>query len=410
MKKSKKDLLVRKIEEGVVVDHIPSRNAPLVLKLLNPHPSDRVVIIKNAKSSKLEKKDLIKIEGKYLTSKETDLISLVAPAATVNIIDNWEIKKKKKVELPEQINGIFKCPNLACPTNREDYPNQPTFRVLKNIQERGKILQCMKCNSYLYDGTIRNYIKSNDFTIEGGGLASKKKIEHMFLKILLKNNALRIASDSENLFILKSGRRSPYFINLATLTGGESLSKLKWVVASYIKLLLDEEEIKDFDYIFGPAYKGISLATLACEGLNSLFEMDKKYLYDRKEGKEYGDTSADKVIVGAKDFEPGGRILMIDDTVTTGKTKKDSIEKLNMLGENEIVGLIITVDRQEKRGSTDNIGKETAVQHLSDEFNFNIHSILNMQTIYQQIKDDLSNEIRNLWKEYFRKYGSVENL
>jgi len=241
-----------------------------------------------------------------------------------------------------------------------------------------------------------------------GGPASREKIEKTFLDVLLKKGALKIAPSSEELFILKSGRPSTYFINIGSLTDGGSLAKMKWAFASYIALLLDEGKLEDFDFIFGPAYKGISLATLACEGLSELYGINKRYLYDRKEEKTYGDVSADKVIVGADHFREGQRILLIDDVITTGGTKIESLEKLKLLGAHKVVGLVLAVDRQEKMGDAEKIDERSAVDYIQEELGIKVFSILDSKTIFNLVKDSLPREVRQCWIDYYDKYGAVK--
>ena len=404
---SDRQLLVRKIENGIVIDHIPTGKAFLVLKLLKLDPAARVLIALNVDSGRLGAKDLIKIEGTYLTSKEIDLIALVAPSATLNIVQNWNVREKRRIEIPEQVEGIFKCPNPLCPTNSKYTPPRTRFKVKADGGVDATKLHCTYCGSILFYGAVLDYIKSDAFSLEGGGLVSKEKIEQVFLDLLIQKGALRLPPSSEEPFILKSGRPSPYFINLGALTDGESLARLKWAFASYIAVLLEQGAIDDFDYVFGPSYKGISLATLACEGLNELYGMDKRYMYDRKEEKAYGDLSADRVIVGAGYFTPGQRILVVDDTITTGTTKIETLEKLKLLGDHEVVGMIIAVDRQEKMGDAENIEEKSAVEYLEEERGLKMFSIENIQTIYSLIKDGLDEEMRRLWVSYYRRYGTV---
>jgi len=407
IKLTEKELLVRKIENGIVVDHIPAEKSFLVLKFLKIDPKAKVVVATNVDSTKYGKKDIIKIEGRYLTSKEIDLISLVAPTATIDYIENWKVKKKHKVKLPDVIKGVFKCPNLFCSTNNEYKPQRTKFKVLSTEGDiRKTMLQCSYCNSFLYYGTIVDFLTSNAFSLEGG-LVSREKIEKTFLDILIKKGALKIASDQDELFILQSGRPSPYFINMGALTEGESLAKIKWAFASYIALLLEEKKLDDFDFVFGPAYKGISLASLICEGLNELFGMQKRYMYDRKEEKVYGDKT-DRVIVGAEYFKPGQRILIVDDVITTGRTKVKALEKLKQLGEHEVVGMVVAVDRQEKMGDAIKVENKSAVDYLQDKFGFRVYSVLNIQSIFNLIKDKLTKEMKRSWIEYYEKYGAIK--
>ena len=267
-------------------------------------------------------------------------------------------------------------------------------------------LHCTYCGSILYYGTILSHINSDEFTLEGGGLVSKERIEQVFLDVLIKKGALRLPPNPDEPFILKSGRPSPYFINMGALTDGASLAAVKWAFASYIVLLMEQGELEDFDYVFGPSYKGISLATLTCEGLNELYGMDKRYMYDRKEEKDYGDMSADKVIVGANYFKPGEKILVVDDTITTGVTKVESVEKLQLLGEHEVVGVIIAVDRQEKLGDAENIEEKGGVQYLEEELGLKVFSLEKITTIYDLIKDSLDESMKRLWIDYYKKYGT----
>jgi len=403
---SDRQLLVSKIENGIVIDHIPAGKAFQVLRLLKVDPKARTLIAQNVESRSQGAKDLIKIEGSYLTSKEIDLIALVAPSATINIIEDWQVKDKRRILLPEQIEGIFSCPNPLCPTNDEYTPPRTRFDMEADDEVESIKLRCTYCDSLLYYGSILDYINSDGFSLEGGGLVSREKIEQVFLDILMKKGALRLPPNPDEPFILKSGRPSPYFVNLGALTDGESLAAVKWAFASYVVLLMEQGLLKDFDYVFGPSYKGISLATLTCEGLKELYGMDKRYMYDRKEEKDYGDLSADKVIVGAGYFEQGQRILIVDDTITTGTTKVESIEKLKLLGNHEVVGFIIAVDRQEKMGDTDNIEEKGAVQYIEEELGLKVFSIQNIQKIYGLIKDSLDEDLRRLWVDYYSKYGT----
>jgi len=405
---SEKELLVSKIENGVVIDHIPSGKAFSVLRLLKVDPNVRVLIAQNVLSKTTGTKDLIKIEGSYLTSKEIDIIAFVAPNSTLNIIQNWNVREKRRIALPKEVEAIFECPNPLCPTNQKYTPPETNFQVVQGKQLEETKLRCAHCGAVVYYETIKDQLERDSFQLESGGLVSKEKIERVLLDTLLKGGALRLPPDPDQPFMLKSGRPSPYFVNLGALTDGESLAKLKWAFASYIALLLEEGELPDFDYVFGPSYKGISLAALACEGLNELYAMDKRYMYDRKEEKVYGDLSADQVLVGAGYFKQGQRILVVDDTITTGITKIETIEKLRMLGEHQVVGMVIAVDRQEKMGDAEKIEDLSAVENIEKELGIKIFSIQNIETIFNLIKEGLDPDLRKHWLNYYDMYGTVK--
>ena len=399
-----RELFIRKMKKGVVVDDIPSGKALSVLKVLCPDPSSTVIVALNMDSSTHGKKDMITIEGKYLTSKDVDYLSLVAPKATITLIEDRKIKEEQRVHPPNTIEALFQCPNPSCITNAEDEPEQTTFKVINEVDVKTLKLQCTYCGTFLSSEKIANDLANTDIC---RGLVSKEKIAKTFLNLLLAKGALKIAPTSTELFTLKSGRASAYFINVGSLTDGASLAEMKWLLASYIAFLLEEGELEDFDFIFGPAYKGIALATLACEGLNDLYGINKRYLYDRKEEKAYGDVSADRIIVGANHFKAGQKVLLIDDVATTGGTKVEALEKLKRLGPHTVVGMVMVVNRQEKMGDVENVERRSAVKFIQDEFNVKVFSILDAKTIYDSVKEDLPHDVRQYWIDYFARYGSV---
>lgn len=115
-------LLVRRIKDGTVVDHIENGKALIVLRVLDitGREGNVVTVALNVPSSKHMKKDIIKVENKFLEQVETDKLALIAPHATINIIRDYKLVEKRKINLPDSIIGIFDCPNLNCITNSEE--------------------------------------------------------------------------------------------------------------------------------------------------------------------------------------------------------------------------------------------------------------------------------------------------
>src|ERR671923_2910001 len=115
-------LLVRRIKDGTVIDHIESAKALLVLRALNitGKEGNVITVALNVPSSKHGKKDIIKVENRFLETTETNKLALIAPRATINIIREYKLVEKRKIQLPDSIVAIFKCPNLKCVTNSNE--------------------------------------------------------------------------------------------------------------------------------------------------------------------------------------------------------------------------------------------------------------------------------------------------
>ena len=136
-------LKVAKIREGTVIDHITAGYALIVLKILGitGREGHIVSVAMNVPSEKLGKKDIVKIEGRELSREEVDRIALVAPRATINIIRNYQVVEKHRVELPKVIRNIVRCLNPACITNSRE-PVEPMFYVMSEEPLR---LKCHYC-------------------------------------------------------------------------------------------------------------------------------------------------------------------------------------------------------------------------------------------------------------------------
>ncbi len=237
----------------------------------------------------------------------------------------------------------------------------------------------------------------NDFA------AAKKE----FLELLLSKGALKIAKREADFFTFKSGRRSPNFINISALSDGESQAALKRAYATAIAHGVRTGRLKDFSFVFGPAYKGITLAALSCEGLYELYGKNTFLLYDRKEAKNYGDMAADQVVNGAGAWVAGSSILLVDDVITTGKAKYDALEKIKMLPGFKIAGLVLAVDRQELMGDATIVGDKSAVAAFEAELGVKSVCVLTMQDIFAAVKDTLEPQVKQAWVDYYAKYGAV---
>lgn len=133
--------MVAAIENGTVIDHIPSEKTYLVAGVLNLDKLDTPVTIgQNYRSKKLGSKGIIKVEDKFFTDEEISRLSVVAPNVVLNIIRNFEVTEKKTVNLPDELRGIVKCNNPKCVTN-----NEPMRTVMHVSDKEHGILRCHYC-------------------------------------------------------------------------------------------------------------------------------------------------------------------------------------------------------------------------------------------------------------------------
>ena len=178
-----------------------------------------------------------------------------------------------------------------------------------------------------------------------------------FIEFALKNDVLRFGE-----FTLKSGRVSPYFFNAGLFNSGEALAKLGQYYAAAIK----ESGVK-FDVLFGPAYKGIPLATTCAVALYEHHNTNIPYSFNRKEAKAHGEGGS---IVGAA---LQGDILIIDDVITAGTAIRESMDIIAAANAKP-AGVIIALDRQEK-----GTGELSAIQEVEQQYNIPVLSIIKLE-------------------------------
>lgn len=185
-----------------------------------------------------------------------------------------------------------------------------------------------------------------------------------FIEFALKNDVLRFGE-----FTLKSGRVSPYFFNAGLFNSGEALAKLGQYYAAAIK-----ESKVEFDVLFGPAYKGIPLATTCAVALYEHQDTNIPYSFNRKEAKAHGEGGN---IVGAA-LE--GDILIIDDVITAGTAIRESMDIIAAANAKP-AGVIIALDRQEK-----GTGELSAIQEVEQQYNIPVLSIIKLEHLITYIE------------------------
>jgi len=206
-----------------------------------------------------------------------------------------------------------------------------------------------------------------------------------FLDFAIQADVLRFGQ-----FTLKSGRSSPYFFNTGLFNSGNGLAQL----GRFYARAISRSGIK-FDMIFGPAYKGIPLAAATVIALSDYHGLDIPYAFDRKEAKNHGEGGN---IVGAP---LQGRILIIDDVITSGLSATYSIELIRGNGA-EAAGFVIALDRQEKTTESET----SALQSLQQDQNLPVFSIATLEDLVELLQQDSEkSEILSEIEAYREKYG-----
>ena len=161
MTSEKQKMKITRIENGTVIDHITPGSALKVLEILrlDDDTESSITIAVRVNSDKMEKKDLLKIEDKFLTPKESAMIALISPEATINIIRSFEVDAKHPVELPAKLTGIFGCDNPNCITNQEREPVQPQFKV---TSKDPLAVRCLYCDNLMDEAQVTHQMIQNN--------------------------------------------------------------------------------------------------------------------------------------------------------------------------------------------------------------------------------------------------------
>ena len=217
-----------------------------------------------------------------------------------------------------------------------------------------------------------------------------------FIEFMVDSNVLKFGD-----FTLKSGRKSPFFMNAGAYVTGTQLRKLG---EYYAKAIHDNYGL-DFDVLFGPAYKGIPLSVATTMAFSELYGKDIRYCSNRKEVKDHGDTG---ILLGSK-LQDGDRVVIIEDVTTSGKSIEETFPIIKAQADVEIKGLMVSLNRMEVGKG----GEKCALDEIKDLYGFETSAIVDMAEVTEYLynrpcngKVVIDDEIKAAIDAYYEKYGA----
>ena len=219
-----------------------------------------------------------------------------------------------------------------------------------------------------------------------------------FIEFMVDSQVLKFGE-----FTLKSGRKSPFFMNAGGYVTGTQLRRLG---EYYAKAIHDCYGL-DFDVLFGPAYKGIPLAVATTMAISSLYGKDIRYCSNRKEEKDHGDTG---ILLGSK-LKDGDRVVIIEDVTTSGKSIEETYPILKAQADVQVKGLMVSLNRMEK-GKTE----KSALQEIQEKYGFTTGAIVNMEEVVEYLYNRpyqgtvyIDDTLKAAIDAYYEQYGAKNN-
>ena len=218
-----------------------------------------------------------------------------------------------------------------------------------------------------------------------------------FIRFMVESDVLKFGD-----FTLKSGRKSPFFMNAGAYVTGSQLKRL----GEYYARAIHETYGDDFDVLFGPAYKGIPISVVTAVAYSDLYGREIRYCSDRKEVKDHG---ADKGGLLGSPLKDGDRVIMIEDVTTSGKSMEETVPKVRAAADVTIVGLMVSLDRGEKGLESD----RSALVEVSEKYGFPAHAIVSMAEVTEALYNRevvgrvlIDDEMKASIDAYYREYGA----
>ena len=216
-----------------------------------------------------------------------------------------------------------------------------------------------------------------------------------FIEFMVDSQVLKFGE-----FTLKSGRKSPFFMNAGAYVTGSQLRKLG---EYYAKAIHDNYGL-DFDVLFGPAYKGIPLSVATTMAISELYGKEIRYCSNRKEVKDHGDTG---ILLGSK-LKDGDRVVIIEDVTTSGKSIEETFPIIKAQADVEIKGLMVSLNRMEKGQ-----GEKSTLIEIKEKYGFDANAIVTMAEVVEYLynkeykgKVYIDDTLKAAIDAYYETYGA----
>ena len=217
-----------------------------------------------------------------------------------------------------------------------------------------------------------------------------------FIEFMVESEVLKFGD-----FTLKSGRKSPFFMNAGAYVTGSQLSRL----GEYYAKAIHDHYGTDFDVLFGPAYKGIPLSVATTIAFSRLYGKEIRYSSNRKEVKDHGDTG---ILLGSK-IKDGDRVVIIEDVTTSGKSIQETFPIIQAQGDVTILGLMVSLNRMEKGLETD----KCAWDEIQEKYGFPANAIVSMADVVECLYNRpcqgrliIDDKMKEAIDKYYEQYGA----
>ncbi len=217
-----------------------------------------------------------------------------------------------------------------------------------------------------------------------------------FIEFMVESKVLKFGD-----FTLKSGRKSPFFMNAGAYVTGSQLKRL----GEYYAKAIHNTYGDDFDVLFGPAYKGIPISVVTAVAYSELYGKEVRYCSDRKEEKDHG---ADKGSFLGSPLKDGDRVIMIEDVTTSGKSMEETVPKVRGAANVGIVGLMVSLNRMEKGQG----GVKGALDEVRETYGFPTNAIVSMADVIEVLYNKpckgeivIDDKLKAAIDEYYKQYG-----